>query len=372
MKTLFSVLLFFSFLSFHAQSKYPPFSWDKVPVYAHLGNLSNDFTATELDFLAEHFDFITIEKGMAKRKHGVTEIGFQNAATEIKKRNPKAKVLFYWNTTINVGGYKACQSFPKEGVLRGNDGKEVNIFGANTFYDYTVSGVSSWWSDAAKQSVSLSSDGIFADAINKFNNNNRRKVLGVEKIDKLNAGLLNTLRDTKNKLGNNNLIIQNGLKYYEKESIGLKSINITDGAMIEHFVTAEGGDKEHIAHNIESLIKGGKQGKVMVCKAWPSFDWRDKDFIKSKTYEQLAQIAKDEITFPLACFLVAAQKYSYFCYTWGYQNNTGTYNWYSELDKPLGKPLGDAKRNGWVYTREFANASVFVDIEHTEAKIDWK
>ena len=59
-----------------ADDVYPPFSWDTVPTYAHLANRSADFSPEELDFLAEHFDFIAIEKGQAVRKHGSTEKGF--------------------------------------------------------------------------------------------------------------------------------------------------------------------------------------------------------------------------------------------------------------------------------------------------------
>jgi hypothetical protein len=51
---------------------FPPFSWDRVPVYAHVGKASGDFTPEELDFLATHFDFITIEKHQASHQHGNT------------------------------------------------------------------------------------------------------------------------------------------------------------------------------------------------------------------------------------------------------------------------------------------------------------
>jgi hypothetical protein len=43
----------------------PSSSWAHVPVYAHLGKSNGDFTPAELDFLAEHFNFICIEKGQA-------------------------------------------------------------------------------------------------------------------------------------------------------------------------------------------------------------------------------------------------------------------------------------------------------------------
>lgn len=82
--------------------------------------------------------------------------------------------------------------------------------------------------------------------------------------------------------------------------------------------------------------------------------------------------AKERITFPLACSLVAAQPHSYFCYTWGDREKLGTSDWYPEFDKPLGPPKDDATRKGWTYRREFEHASVFVDLEKRTARIDWK
>lgn len=78
------------------------------------------------------------------------------------------------------------------------------------------------------------------------------------------------------------------------------------------------------------------------------------------------------ITFPLACFLVGAERHCYFCYTWGWLGKYGTFDWYPEFDKPLGPPKGEAVRNGWTYQREFEHASVFVDLEQKTARINWK
>lgn len=69
---------------------------------------------------------------------------------------------------------------------------------------------------------------------------------------------------------------------------------------------------------------------------------------------------------------MAAETNSYFCYTWGYREMHGTFDWYPELDKPLGPPQGNAVRDGWTYRREFKHASVFVDLEKKTARIDWK
>jgi hypothetical protein len=70
--------------------------------------------------------------------------------------------------------------------------------------------------------------------------------------------------------------------------------------------------------------------------------------------------------------LAAAGPNCYFQYTWGWKPEYGTFDWYPEFDKPLGPPKGDAKREGWAYTREFEHASVFVDLEKKSARIVWR
>jgi len=94
--------------------------------------------------------------------------------------------------------------------------------------------------------------------------------------------------------------------------------------------------------------------------------------IRDVPYETLLARARENITFPLACFLIAAQKHSYFCYTWGYRENHGSLDWYEEFDKPLGAPKRDAIKNGWIYTRSFEYAAVWVDLESKTATIKWK
>jgi hypothetical protein len=45
---------------------------------------------------------------------------------------------------------------------------------------------------------------------------------------------------------------------------------------------------------------------------------------------------------------------------------------YPELERPLGPPKGGTKMDGWNYQRDFAHASVFVNLKTKEARIEWK
>ena len=126
------------------------------------------------------------------------------------------------------------------------------------------------------------------------------------------------------------------------------------------------------ASTIETMNKASKDGKLVIFKAWPGFTWwSDKELIKKPHADQLA-VAKKNLTFPLACFLVGAGPNCYFCYTWGWLPEYGTFDRYPEFDKQLGPPKADAVRTGWTFRREFQHASVFVDIEKRIGRIDWK
>lgn len=78
----------------------------------------------------------------------------------------------------------------------------------------------------------------------------------------------------------------------------------------------------------------------------------------------------------LALFLICAEKYSYFLPHDGYDvNDSHSSVWltrFPEYDNPLGPPKGPAFQDGTTYTREFEHASVFLDIEKSEAKMTWK
>lgn len=355
----------------HADEALPPFSWDRVPVYAHVAKASGDFTDEELDFLAEHFNLIAIEKGQAYNKYGSTEEGFTVAARQIKLRNPAAKVLYYWNASLDSSsvrwGYQAATTFPEGGHLSDRDGRPLLRRGTVPNYDLRRADVRAWWSDAAATAVrEFGADGIFADAMGDPPAHNSNK-LDEEVLDALRASRLAMMEETREKIGPDKLIIYNGLMKTDYEAL----FEFTNGSMIErfgHFDT--GSSREAIAQFIETIQTAATDDKVVVVKAWPGFSYRDKEMMKTP-YRELAAMAQERITFPLACFLIAAQENCYFCYTWGYREKHGTFEWYPEFDQPLGPPQGQAQRDGWTYTRRFEHASVTVDLEAHTAQIDW-
>ena len=73
-------------------------------------------------------------------------------------------------------------------------------------------------------------------------------------------------------------------------------------------------------------------------------------------------------------FLICAKRYSYFYLKDGYDEKSSK-TWLTrraESDRPLGLHQGPAVRDCNMYRREFANASVQLDIENETAQIQWK
>ena len=111
---------------------------------------------------------------------------------------------------------------------------------------------------------------------------------------------------------------------------------------------------------------------IVLYKAWPDHgaNFINQEFMKPDAAKRQA-FAREKITFPLACYLIGAQRHAYFCYGWGYNAEDGQLVEYPEYRRRLGPPKGNASRTAqsWVFSREFEHAAVRVDLEKREANI---
>lgn len=364
----------------HAADGFPQFSWDRVPVYAHFG-YDPDLTPEQYDFLAKRFSFVTFAAGGVRAE---AEKGIAAGASEIKKRNPSVKVLFYFAGDILHQPFTLSNaSFPKDGfiekpsvtkMINPKTGKQTEQ--VRNYFDKTKPVTREWWAGIAEKAVKeYGCDGVFADGLGSYGHN----LVAPEKEADMRAGIISMCQLAHEKMGPKGLIIFNPLHGEENADL----LPATDGAMIDNFdrtlfraddTKSKAPDAKSLdlmAEGIEAMSKAAKQGKIVLFKAWPGFHQKDKELMK-RPHAELVKMAQDYITFPLASFLIAAGPNCYFQYTWGWDANYGTFDWYPEFDKPLGPPKGDAKRDGMKYTREFEHASVFVDLATKTAKIDWR
>lgn len=342
----------------------------RVPVCGHLGKSEGDFTSAELDFLASHFDLVCIEKGQAVKTRGCTEEGIYEATRQLKRRNPRMRVLFYWNTFINYPLYRALDRFKPEWQLKDRNGKPT----INNFKlprpDLSLPEVHEWWSDVAAEAMRAAPlDGIFADALPQVLTPSFPRVVGEKKAQAVVEGLQEMLSMTRRKIGRDKIVLANGLRATDYRQI-LNWDGIT-GVMIEHFGCFSSGSKEDMKADLESMAIAEAKNKSVVLKGWPGFNWMDTEMMK-RPYAELLKKARENVVFPLACFLVGAQPHSWFCYSWGYREFHGTLDAYPEFTKPLGAPKGSAIWDDFAAKREYEFASVWVDLTRKQARIDWK
>jgi hypothetical protein len=370
---LLAAMMLVPLAALHASDAFPEFSWERVPLYAHLG-IGDGLEPDQYSFLADHFKLITFTGGIVR--NGGVEPKIAAAARTIKQRNPSAKVLFYWASDMPKHQWKESNAtFPDGGYLRARKkGKSDSLQ-----FDVRRQDVRDWWSGVGAKAVrDYSCDGIFVDGATAGRPDGPwSRMFGAEQAAAMDQGVFAMLKQARKEMGTGKLIIFNPLHGYDKEHPGLgeQYLPVTDGAMVDDFdrgANIKQQSPEYMANTIEAMRKAAQGGKIIVFKGWPGFTWwSDKELIKKPHAEQY-RVAREQITFPLACFLVGAERYCYFCYTWGWLGEYGTFDWYPEFDKPLGAPKDEAKRDGWTYRREFAHASVFVDLEKKSAKIDWK
>ena len=222
-------LLLWALTSVQAVQGAPPFSWSRVPLYAHLG-VGDGLRPWQYKFLADHFTLITFTGGIMKRSKSV-EPNIAAAARAVKQENPRAKVLFYWAADMPKHQWKLSNaSFPKGGYLHAGKKKYFNVARRD---------VRNWWSGVAAKAVrDYSCDGIFVDGATAGRPGgpwSRR--FGPEKAAVLDAGMFAMLKEARKKMGSGGLIIFNPLHGYDKNHapLGQRYLAVTDGAMIDDF-----------------------------------------------------------------------------------------------------------------------------------------
>ena len=352
---------------------YPHFSWDKVPVYMHSGD-RDGLSDEEVSFVATHCDFYCFEKAHGVDAHGYTEAGTEFDAQRLKAINPNICLLYYWNTFLDYPFAEAHQVYEShpEWWLYHQDGTLDLKNGRIKRYDLSNAEVREWWArEVRKAVINGSCDGVFMDAFPQITSEANIALWGQEKFDSIQEGLLELIRLTRELTDSSALLMFNGIRNTDALSFGMEYLDMTDAAAIEHFDHFASTSKESIQRDMEAVMEAGRRGKITILKTFPGFNWTDSEKM-SEPYEDLLQEARENITFPLACYLVVAEPYSYFNYSWGYSPNFGTLEWYDELDRPLGEPLGAAVQDGWEYTREFEHVKVWVNIETREARIEWE
>jgi len=189
------------------------------------------------------------------------------------------------------------------------------------------------------------------------------------------------MTDARRILGPEKLMVANVLRARFPDS-GMSRLRAFDGSYMEGFETAVGNVslKDYVAKGIAAFQEAARQRFLIAFTAGLGEEDSDEGAKnRQRTDEIRKSLAGDEaaarrFNYLLAIFLICAEEQSYFCAHDGYDAKKSKV-WMkppAECARPLGAPKGPAVRAGCVYTREFARASVRLDLETQTGKIDWR
>ncbi|TWU64677.1 putative glycoside hydrolase [Crateriforma conspicua] len=361
---------------------FPQFSWDRIPRYMHVRK-ARSFTDDEIQYLSK-FPLITFEKANGHLDHGSVEAGTLAAARALKAINPKATILYYRNVMVHYGGYEADEQLGRisGAFLRGRTGHTKLVRGRVEAYDLSNAELRSWWANACRtMTQSPDIDGVFLDGnVKAIEPAYLAKEIGLAKKQQTIEGYHELIRETRQAIGPGELMLANLLRA-RFEDAGLEYLDYFDGSYLENFFhnVGDADYEQYVARGIDAFQTAARQGKIIAftCglastnrKSTGSNDLGiDEAHASVETMDQ----ARQGLMYPLAVFLVCAERYSYFRVHEGYSANESDrwMRWFPEYDRPLGPPDGPASREGSVYRRKFRHASVMVDIRNRTADIRW-
>ncbi len=358
---------------------YPEFSWDRVPLYMHIRK-AKSYTDAEIKFLAR-FPLITFEKANGHQDHGSIEAGTLVAARAVKEINPKTKILYYRNVMVHYGGYaanKALEQIPGA-LLQDQKGNSKLVRNRVQAYDLSNADLRRWWVNSCKAAtMDPHIDGIFLDGnVKALVPGYLARQIGAAKKKQTMDGYHLLMKQTREAIGPNELMIANILRA-RFENAGLEYLDYFDGSYLEGFFHNVGGAsyEEYVAKGIDAMQQAARQGKIIAFTTafTPPRNTSDLGIDEGHKIVRSDAQARTGLIYPLAIFLVCAEKHSYFRIHEGYSANENDrwMRWFPEYDRPLGPPNGPAKKDGFRYSRTFEHAAVTLDIKSRTAEIHWR
>jgi len=356
---------------------YPKFSWDTTPLYFMFGDINRVLLPEEVRFIAERTDFLCIEKSHGLRQLGAAELGAKHEAAAFKKIKPGAKVLFYFNSAYAWPYTSYNKDFTRERIEANPDLKKFLIINQQTgelahrnnvfFFDVLNPEFREWWVETVAKGVRESGcDGAFIDQMHGFNSLRR------DKRDEIERAMGDMMAALKRRLGPGKILLANNACNDDAKHV----YPVSDAIMFENY-SAIRSTKENLLKEWGDMLRNAKKGKVSVFRL--GVEGAGRGYLKSITRQErnetMPKLSQEKLEFALACYLIGAQPYSYFMYSWGWTLSDGSLVDYPALLKPLGAPRGAYQRttsDGWEFTREFEHASVWVNTETRQAKITWR
>ena len=352
---------------------YPEFGWDTTPRYFMFGDKNRVLSPEQVRFIAERTDFLCIEKSHGMGQLGAAELGAKHEAAAFKQIKPDMKVLFYFNaafawpytsynenfTSQRIDAHPELKKFL---ITNSKTGELIKRFGVAYCYDVLNPDFRDWWvKTVAKGVKDAGCDGAFIDQMHG-NIMYRNIELGPE-VQKAMGEMMNAL---KQRMGPDKILLANNAYSADAKYV----FPVSDAIMFENYAMVK-SSKESLLSEWGHMLRNAKAGKISVFRL--GVEGTGRRNLKPNMPELSKQ--KEKVEFALACYLIGAQPYSYFLYSWGWKLSSGALVDYPDLKRPLGPPKGAYQRttpDDWEFTREFEHASVWVNTETRQAKITWR
>ncbi|WP_212635269.1 putative glycoside hydrolase [Pseudozobellia thermophila] len=346
-------------------------------MYYHFGDIDRVLEPQEVDFIANRTDFVCIEKSHAFNSLGDAVLGTKHEVEAFHKVKPEAKVLFYYNSYVAWPFTRFNKDLTPKGIAKNKElakflaidpktGKlleKTNGPAFSYYFDALNPEFRKWWVASALEGIKISgADGIFVDRMN---------------VDEKAGYHVDDLAELARAKGEMMAALKEGIP--DKILVGNNAARTKevfphcDAFMFEHY-NATVTNKENLLKEWNDMVRIAKAGKISIYRFGAKGKGRNDITMGATKTGGIEQRSKEQLEFYHACYLIGAQPYSYFQWNWGWNLEDGNLVDYPALRKPLGKPKGAFKREnpeGWVFTREFEHASVWVDTEARKAKITW-
>ena len=372
-------------------------------------------TDKELLFVSSHYRIFSMEKCSGRQSGNTTEEYIYSTASRLKQLDSTTKTIFYWATDQQgIWCYNAATTFNNKTNWHFLDDNGIPVSNGNgPVLDFTNPEAAEWWistplagddGNGNWQGIPVATilDGVLADGAHRPNyknvSANRLNALGDAKFL-----AIQTMQTRFTKL-NNGKVMANGIDMYPAPNNdpryndhNLHVLNVAGAIMNEHTAAFESVHFKNATYNyqrvkedlnaIDRAASMDNGSRTVFVQTWPGMYSGVEEYPPvsnggektPKTNDEWRDALIKHFPFAHALALIVAEKNVYWFYggTW-YSQNTGFIpcpedpkscrapseaNWYPDLKKKLGPPLGKRKEiapNIW--TRKFEYADVYLDL----------
>jgi len=355
------------------QALFPHFSWDTVPRWLSVRNHAA-YSDQQIESIAEHYQLVMLEKANEAGFEYVDQ-GIKDTAARLKKYNPDIKTLFYWNTQIHYSGYSNDEEYEENKFSWSellDDGDLFLFKDLYYWYDESREGLREWWVNFPVEVVSDKNiDGVFVDKMPKA------AVDAIYEEGEPVSDYVRMIKQLSESLPKDKMLIGNNLRG-ERHNGSRAFMELLDGSYLERWTYTLDYEfpsqtkADAISLSMQLMREALAQGKMINFQTDPQTDDPVPD-----TYEAKQDYMADHVDFPLAVFLIVAEKNAFFSYQLGVNalpsaENVWDTSYIPELNHPLGKPLGDPIKTGYIFTRSYEYVDVWVDVQSQKAVLTWR